>query len=86
MSIIITAVRNPKWRKAVSPDTGEEVDVIECEIQCNKFGDEWLPSFSALEGSSLSRSILPRFVCFYGVQSDCSLKCDLIVRFTLSLI
>ena len=43
MSITITAVRNPVWKKGVSPDTMEEVDVIECEIQTNTFGNEWLP-------------------------------------------
>tara|TARA_Y100000034_G_C6719601_1_gene318318 strand:+ start:492 stop:713 length:222 start_codon:yes stop_codon:yes gene_type:complete len=43
MSIIITAVRNPKWKKAMSPDTMEEVDIIKCEVQTNQFGDEWLP-------------------------------------------
>jgi len=43
MSITVTAVRNPVWKKGVSPDTMEEVDVIKCEIQTDKFGDEWLP-------------------------------------------
>ena len=43
MSITITAVRNPVWKKAIAPETLEEVDVIQCEIQCDKFGDEWLP-------------------------------------------
>ena len=43
MSITITAVRNPVWKKAISPDTGKEVDVIQCEIQCDRFGNEWLP-------------------------------------------
>ena len=43
MSIKITAVRNPVWKKGVSPDTMEEVDVIECEVQTNMFGNEWLP-------------------------------------------
>ena len=43
MSITITAIRNPVWKKGVSPDTMEEVDVIECEVQTNTFGNEWLP-------------------------------------------
>ena len=43
MSITITAVRNPIWRKAINPDTLEEVNVIECEVQTNKFENEWLP-------------------------------------------
>ena len=41
MSITITAVRNP-LRRTIKY-LGEDKEVIECEIQCDKFGTEWLP-------------------------------------------
>lgn len=44
MSITITAVKNPKWKTIKQNNV--DTQVIDCEIQCDKFGDEWL-SFGA---------------------------------------